>query len=169
MALALVLTEDLAAERGYAGPGPFTFAGLFPGVYFVGQPVRISELGLSSEEEALDRVEASNVPLELVEVGEGEGDAFRWNHAPSAEDVRRQSVDELVEEVAGGSSLRSHADADAVAQELGVEFADGTSLADKRSAIEAARSGGDVPNPPEAGEPTPVLNPGGNPDPGDEE
>ena len=82
-------------------------------------------------------------PLELVEVELGEGKPIRINHAPSAEEARAEQVDEAVEEVAGGK-ITTHAEADAVAAELGFKFPDDPrpKVDDKVAAIEAIRAGG---------------------------
>lgn len=146
MTPALVLTEEKAEELGYSGAGPFTFSGVFPGVWVPGEPVRISELGFTGEDETREALgeafaDAAVAPLEWTEVGEGEGYAIRENHAAPIEQVREAVVDEAVEDALGKKAIRSHADADLVAEELGISFGDGTKLADKVQAIEDFKAG----------------------------
>lgn len=150
MAPALILTEEKAAEHGYAGAGPFTF-GRFPGVYVPGRPVAISELGFSGEDDAgakIEEVFGDNAPLEWVEVEEGEGLALRYNHAKSQHEAPDEEiVKAAVEETTGSpasSSIRSHADADAIALELGISFPEGAKLTEKVAAIEEVKAGGEL-------------------------
>lgn len=140
MEAALVLSEEKAAEAGLSSSGPFAF-GAFPGVYFVGVPVSVSELGFESAEAALAAVEETGAPLEATEVADGEGKAYRTNHALSEREARAGVAEKVVEDVAGGK-INSHAEADAVAVELGITFPEGAKLAEKVSAIETVRAGG---------------------------
>lgn len=147
MAPALILTEEKAAEHGFAGVGPFAFSGVFPGVYEVGRPVELSELGFADEDDAqaaIDGAFGDDVPLEFVDVKPGEGKAIRVNHAMSEHDNPDSAiVDEVVEEQTDGK-IRTHADADAVGAGLGVTFPEGAKLADKIAAIDELRAGADL-------------------------
>lgn len=136
MAPALILTEEMAAERGYMGSGPFTFPDAFPGVWVPGEPVALSELGFATQDDADEALEASEVPLEWTDVDEGEGIPERDNHAASME----QAVTADVEET---RKIRNHADADAVAAELGLEFPTDPrpTVREKIALIEEARAG----------------------------
>lgn len=141
MAPALVLTPEAAEELGWQGAGPFTFAGVFPGEYVVGQPVEVRFLGFDGEEEARDAfdlafTDAEVVPLEWVDVEPGEGLPVRTNHALSETEAREEEAELAVEEA---RTIRTHADADEVAAELGIEFAEGAKLDEKREAIAAFR------------------------------
>lgn len=141
MAPALVLTEEKAREAGLSSAGPYAFGVAFPGVYFVGRPVAISELGGLTYDEAIALLEETGVPLEETEVAEGEGKAYRENHAASDLEVAAAKVDEAVEEAGG---IRTHAQADEVAAELGIVWPEGKiTLAEKVAAIEAVRAGAD--------------------------
>lgn len=153
MAPALVLTEEKAAQHGYAGAGPFTFSGTFPGVYVPGEPVAISELGFVDEDDARASFESvwedeDDAPLEWTEVGEGEGLALRYNHAKAEHEAPDEAlVEAAVEDVTGSeasSSIRSHKEADAIALELGISFQDGALLKDKVAAIEQVKAGGEL-------------------------
>lgn len=150
MARALILTEAKAEELGLAGEGPFTFGGAFPGEYLVGRPLELAYLGFGSDEEAEQAfheafvdVAEDAIPLELVDVTAGDGPPIRVNHALSEGEQRAEDVEEAVEEVTTGKAITTHADADAIAAELGFSFpADPRpKLEDKVSAIEAIRSG----------------------------
>lgn len=151
MAPALVLTSEKAAEHGFSGAGPFVFAGVFPGVYVIDAPLAISELGFAGEDEARDRFAEvfgsdDDAPLEWTDVAAGEGLAVRHNHAVGLEGLRERVIDDAVSEETGveepsSASIRSHADADAIGERLGISFAEGTKLADKVAAIEEYQAG----------------------------
>lgn len=134
MERALVLTEEKAQEAGYAGAGPFTFAGAFPGVWIIGQPLEVSTLGFDDEEQAMAALEDAGIPLETVEVAAGSAPPFVENHALSDNEVREQSVEEV-------RTIRTHAEADAAAAELGITFATDPKpkLEEKIAALEQAR------------------------------
>jgi hypothetical protein len=138
---ALVLTEEAAEEAGLTGGGPFTFAGVFPGVWHVGQPVAVSELGFDDDDEAVDRAEELGLPLSTTTVAEGEGKADRGdNHAPSERQVAAERKAAAIADETGSAaprSIRSHAEADAIAADLGISFDEGAKLSDKVVAIEA--------------------------------
>lgn len=138
---ALVLTAETAEELGWAGSGPFTFAGVFPGEWVVDQPVAVRYLGFDGEQEARDAFEtafedAELVPLEWVEVDDGEGLPLRTNHALSETEARELDVADVVEEA---STVRTHKQADALAEELGITFPEGATVAEKRDAIASYR------------------------------
>lgn len=135
MASALILTEEKAAEHGYMGAGPFTFPSGFPGNFYPGVPIALSELGYVDEETAKAALEESGVPLAWTEVEEGEGLAERDNHAPDAETA--------VAPVEKPKAIRTHDDADAAAAELGITFSEEPrpTVAEKVEAIEAVRLG----------------------------
>lgn len=136
MAPALILTEEKAAEHGYMGAGPFTFPGGFPGVFVPGKPLALSETGFSSEEEAQAALDETGIPLEWTEVEEGEGLAERDNHALAAD----QAVEVEAAEV---RAIKTHADADAAAAELGISFKSDPrpTVAEKIATIKAVRLG----------------------------
>jgi hypothetical protein len=141
MATALVLTEEAAAELGWVGAGPFTFAGVFPGEYLVDRPLEVRFLGFDGEDAAREAFEtafadAEVVPLEWVDVEPGEGLPLRENHALSEAEARQETAETLVEEA---RTIRTHADADALAEELGITFPEGAKLDEKRDAIAAFR------------------------------
>lgn len=138
MALALVLTEEKAAELGYSGSGPFTFGGVFPGEWTPGQPLRFDVLGFDSEAELRDRLASSGAPLEETTVDTGEGYPERVNHVASEMDV------EAAQERVDFSKIRTHAAADEAAGELGFTFPEGVKLEDKVRALEAAREGATI-------------------------
>lgn len=140
MVPALVLTEEKAAERGYTGPGPHTLGGVFPGTWFVGEPVAVSELGFDTPEEAFAAAEDANAPLEQTTVADGEGKVHRRNHALGELEAQAAAVDAAIEEKAGGR-IATHAEADDVASALGIEFPEGTKLDEKKAAIETVRGG----------------------------
>lgn len=148
---ALVLTEEKAQTLGYAGQGPFTLGGAFPGEYLLDQPVAIQYLGFDGEEEAraafdaaFANIEEEFVPLEWVDVEEGEGLPIRINHALSEAEAAPVIVERVVEEKAGGK-ITTHAEADAVAEELGISWPEAQRLtvADKVEAITSFRAAGD--------------------------
>lgn len=142
MATALVLTSEAAEERGWQGAGPFTFAGLFPGEWVVDQPIEIRYLGFDGYDEALEAFETAFVdvevpPLEWVDVEPGEGLPIRTNHALSETEAREEQAEAVVEEA---RTIRTHADADALAEELGLTFPEGAKLDEKRDALVAFQS-----------------------------
>lgn len=142
---ALVLTEEAAEERGYSGDGPFTFGGAFPGEWSPGVPLRLSALGFDSEDDALDALEAAEVPLERVTVGPGEGFPQRVNHAASEDEIRAAEAE--VETDTGGrdfSKIRTHAQANEAADALEISFAEGATVAEKVAALQAVVAGGAV-------------------------
>lgn len=148
---ALVLTQERAEALGYQGEGPFTFAGAFPGEYLVGQPLALRYLGFDNEDEAEEAFETAfadhdddQVPLELTDVDDDEGLPLRTNHALSEGDpaLAAAAVAEA-EAKAGVKKIRTHAAADAVADELGITFPDDATVAQKVTAIEQFHAGGD--------------------------
>lgn len=140
-----MLTEERAADAGYVGAGPFTFGSLYPGEWLVDRPVRISALGFDTADDAAAAIDEAGVPLELVDVEPGTAEPVRVNHAPTREEAAAADVEQAVEEKAGGS-IGSHAEADAVAGELGLVFPDDPRprLADKIAAIERVHDGADA-------------------------
>jgi hypothetical protein len=145
MAPALILSEQKAAERGFTGEGPFTLGGAFPGIYSVGQPLALSELGFQSEgeaREAFDEAFGDDAPLEWTTVEEGEGLAPKDNHALSEIEFV-ELVAEEGERDEGGHKITTHAQADEVAESLGIEFPKGSKMtvADKIRTIEEVRAG----------------------------
>lgn len=154
---ALVLTEERAEALGYQGPGPFTFGAVFPGEYRVGEPVALRYLGFGDDSAAADAFAAAfadldddAVPLELTDVGYGEGVPPRINHALSEGDpALGAAAVAAAEEDVGVTAIRTHKDADAVAAELGLTFPDGATVAEKTAAIDqyrgtAADAGGEL-------------------------
>lgn len=146
---ALVLTQEKADLHGYAGPGPFTLAGAFPGVFLIGRPVALAELGFDGEDDARAAFDEAFAdapdggPLEWTEVGEDEGYAIRDNHALSEAELRADEAERGATTKAGGT-IRSHAEADAVAEDLGITFPTGKdrpTVAEKIEAIEQVRAG----------------------------
>lgn len=140
---ALVLSEEKAAEHGYSGSGPFTFGGAFPGIYIVGQPLAISELGFETEDdarEAFDEAFEDAAPLEWTSVEQGEGRALRENHALSELEAIEQEALEPAKDPEG-KKITTHAQADAAAEELGLTFSADPrpTVAEKVEAIEQAR------------------------------
>lgn len=144
MALALLLSEETAAELGWEGSGPFTFAGVFPGEYVPGRPLELSYLGFDGEadadaayERAFGDLEVK--PLEWVEVDPGEGLPLRTNHALSEAEAREEQIEIQAEQA---ETIRTHAEADAVAEDLGITFPEKAKLDEKREAIADFRQAG---------------------------
>lgn len=142
---ALVLTADKAEALGLVGAGPFTFAGAFPGEFLIGEPVAVGFFGFDNDEaahaafdDAFAELHPDDVPLEWTTVDEGEGLPVRVNHALSEFEAVEEAAQETVDEV---RAIRSHADADEVADELGITFPEGAKLDEKRDAIAAVRAG----------------------------
>ncbi len=80
---ALVLDDDSVAH------GEPVHFGNFPGLWVVGQPVAVSELGFESEDEALARVEELGLPLKTLTVTAGSSPMpARANHLPGLDEVR---------------------------------------------------------------------------------
>jgi hypothetical protein len=148
VAPALILTAAKAEERGFTGEGPFTLGGAFPGIYSVGQPLALSELGFQSEGEAHEAFEEAfgdDSPLEWTEVGEGEGRALRENHALSEIELAEHVATGDVRD-SGGEEIRTHAQADEAANDLGLTFPSDPrpTVAEKVAAIEQARAAAGV-------------------------
>lgn len=128
MTPALILTEEKAEQAGYSGAGPYTFAGLFPGEWTPGVPLRIDALGFTTADEAEAKlVEAFETPiLEWTEVGETEGFPERFNHAPSEMQARAAEAIGEIETTEDGeldlSKIHTHAQADEVAAGLEISF-----------------------------------------------
>jgi hypothetical protein len=142
---ALVLTEKAAEERGYVGDGPFGFGGLFPGEWMPGVPLRIDVLGFDSEDEALDALEESGVPLERTTVQAGEGLPLRFNHAAGELEAREAQADlDRAGQALDPEKIRTHAQADDAAIALNISFPEGATVADKRDAIAAMIEGAAV-------------------------
>lgn len=59
---AFVLSEEIAADRGYTGAGPFHFAG-FPGLWSVGSPIGSEALGFETVAGAEARIAELGLPL----------------------------------------------------------------------------------------------------------
>lgn len=102
---AFVLSEETAADRGYAGAGPFHFAG-FPGVWAIGQPIASEALGFVTVSDAEARIAELGLPLTrtLAEAGkapmptrpghvpsQAQADATGWT--PGPEDPGRELAD----------------------------------------------------------------------------
>jgi len=109
----------------------------FPGMWTPGEPIAVSEIAryglFESEQAVLDRADELGLPLERVEVADSAGDMpFPPNHIPSAVEAAEEAVAET-------RRPRSHAEADALADELGVEFSsDGLTLRQKNDELLAA-------------------------------
>lgn len=148
MAPALILTSERAEANGYSGPGPFTFGGAFPGVFLVDRPLALSEMDFSDEQAARDAYdeafgELEDPPLAWVEVDAGEGLALRDNHALGELELAQALADEKTAE-AVTEKIRTHAEADARAEELGISFGDQKlKLDEKISAIREVEASGD--------------------------
>ena len=130
---ALVLTAEAAEEAGLTGGGPFTFPG-FPGVYAIDAPVAVSEL---RNEDAPARAEELGLPLSTVTVAEGEGIPERENHVRSTRQVAADVKADAIADATGGSTIRTHKQADKIAAELGIAFEPDATVADKVAAIES--------------------------------
>lgn len=145
MAPALILTEEAAAQAGYSGAGPFTFAGVFPGEWTLGEPLRISELGFDSDDDARDALAEAGVPLEEIEVGPGEGFAKRFNHAAGEMQVEAAAAEvELDTGEPDFDRIRTHAQANEAADRLEISFAEGATVAEKVEALKAVAAGGAI-------------------------
>lgn len=129
-------TAFVLDDEGLAGGGPVNLAG-FPGMWTPGEPIAASEFiragAFDTVEEMRDRVRELGMPLKETSVGEGTAPMTgRANHAPNSEEAA--AAKEMLET----STPRSHAEADQAAAELGLDFPEGTKLADKLEAIRTA-------------------------------
>lgn len=143
MADALILTVEKAEELGFSGVGPFTFAGLFPGEWTPGRALRVTELGFTDAKEAeaavVEAFDEEISPLAWTTVSGDEGFAERTNHAVS-EAQARLATGEGKAEKTPFDKIRTHAQADKAAAELGLSI-DGGTVAEKVEALKAAAEG----------------------------
>lgn len=126
---ALELDVDAA---GYTRGEGVHFGG-FPGIWYPERPVAVSELGLDHDVDVAALVEELGLPLTLVDVPHGS--------APMPEQPNRMLSEEDAMNAPGeeGPRFRSHADANARAAELGLEFEEKKpSIAEKTRLIEEA-------------------------------
>lgn len=97
---------ELDADAAGYTHGEAVHFGSFPGVWFVEQPIAVSELGFDSEQEAVDRVAELGLPLRKTRVPVGSAPMpERTNHVypePVEEDVEADAAVEAdVEEQVG--------------------------------------------------------------------
>lgn len=148
MERALILTAEAAEAAGLSGPGPFTFSGSFPGVWTVGDPVSLTELGFQGsgdQDDAAALVKSLGLPLEELDVEPGEAKGWKGeNHILSDREARELEALEDPPQATG--KIRTHAHADARARELGFSFPDPkATVPEKIKAIEAVEGGAPPP------------------------
>lgn len=123
-------TAYVLPEAAVSGSEPVFFGG-FPGRWHPGRPIEASEImergGFDSEDALRAAIAELGLPLErtTVEAGAAPMPAAA-NHLPS------QSQADAVAKTVARKRPRSHAEADALAADLGVEFPDdATTVAEK--------------------------------------
>jgi hypothetical protein len=132
-----VATAFVLDDPGLAGGGPVNLAG-FPGVWTPDQPIEaeafVANGAFDSVDEMRDRVDELGLPLKEVDVAEGSAPmpARAEGHAPNAEEAAAAKA------AVQDRTPRTHAEANQIGLELGLEFAPDAKLAEKVDAIKQA-------------------------------
>lgn len=127
---------ELDAEAaGISGSDYVHFAN-FPGMWRVGQPVAVRELGLGDPDEVTALVEELGLPLNVVTVDEGSAPMpARANHLLSDD-----QLDTLDAELDAKPKRLTHKQLDTMAEEAGLTFPDDVKTVDAKMAfLEQAR------------------------------
>lgn len=122
--------DDLAGSEAVTFPG-------FPGVWTPGEPIAAAEFvkagAFDSVDEMGDRVAELGLPLKQTTVADGEGlMPARENHLPSQEQADATKAE------LNGRTPKSHAEADAIAADLGISFPPDAKLDKKKALIAEA-------------------------------